>query len=157
MSRIVSKASVVLKSERLIARRRLAILRTQTGMMALAGVAAGVGLLAVNAAIYFKLAETMSQAAAAGWLAGGNFALALLLVLIAGRLNADRDVAAAEELRDLAMADLEAEVSGLAAQAQGLASVLGSVRRDPLGAALPGLATMIIGTILKARKKKSDS
>ena len=154
MSRLVRNASVVLKSERLIARRRIAVLRTQTGLMALAGVAAAVGLLAANAAIYFKLAETMSQAAAAGWLAAGNFVLAGLLVLIAGRINADNDVAAAEELRDLAMADLETEVTSMVGQVQGLASTVGAVRRDPLGAALPGLVTVIIGAILKARKKK---
>jgi hypothetical protein len=154
MSRLVRNASVVLKSERLIARRRLAVLRTQTGLMALAGVAAAVGLLAANSAIYFKLAETMSQATAAGWLAAGNFVLAGVLILIAGRINADREVAAAEELRDLAMADLESEVTSLTAQAQGLASAIGAVRRDPLGAALPGLAGAIIAAVLKARKKK---
>lgn len=154
MSRLVRNASVVLKSERLIARRRLAVLRAQTGLMAIAGVAGGVGLLAANAAIYFKLAETMSQAAAAGWLAGGNFVLAGVLMLVASRMNADRDVAAAEELRDLAMADLENEITGLTAQAQGLAGMLGAVRRDPLGAALPGLAGAIIAAVLKARKKK---
>lgn len=154
MSRLVRNASVVLKSERLIARRRLAVLRAQTGMMMIAGVAGAVGLLAANAAIYFKLAETMSRAAAAGWLAAGNFVLAGLLILVAGRMNADRDVAAAEELRDLAMADLESEVSALTAQAQGLASTLGAVRRDPLGAALPGLVGVVISALLKARKKK---
>jgi len=153
MSRLVRNAAVVLKSERLIARRRLAVLRTQTGMMMLAGVAGAVGLLAANAAIYFKLAESMSQAAAAGWLAAGNFVLAALLILVAGRLNADRDVAAAEELRDLAMADLETEVATVVAQVQGLASTVGAVRRDPLGAALPGLAAAIIAAVLKARKK----
>lgn len=153
MSRLVRNASIVLKSERLIARRRLAVLRTQTGMMVLAGVAGAVGLLAGNAAIYFKLAETLSRAEAAGWLAAGNFVLAGVLVLVASRMNADRDVAAAEELRDLAMADLETEISGLTAQAQGLASTLGAMRRDPLGAALPGLAAAIIAAVLKARKK----
>lgn len=153
MSRLVRNASVVLKSERLIARRRIAVLRTQSGLLALAGVAAAVGLLATNAAIYFKLAETMSQASAAGWLAAGNFVLAVLLVVIAGRINADADVAAAEELRDLAMADLETEVTSMVAQVQGLASAVGAVRRDPLGAALPGLAGAIIAAILKARKK----
>jgi hypothetical protein len=154
MSRLVRNAAVVLKSERLIARRRLAVLRTQTRMMMLAGVAGAVGLLAANAAIYFKLAETMSQAAAAGWLAAGNFVLAILLILVAGRINADQDVAAAEELRDLAMADLETEVATAVAQVQGLASTVGAVRRDPLGAALPGLAGAIFAAILKARKKK---
>lgn len=153
MSRLVRNATVVLKSERLIARRRLAVIRSQTGLMALAGVAGGVGLLAANAAIYFRLAETLSQAAAAGWLAAGNFLLAGVLVAVASRLNADRDVEAATELRDLAIEDLEREVTALTAEAQGLVRALGNVRRDPLGTALPGLAMAIIAAVLKARKK----
>jgi hypothetical protein len=153
MSRLVRNATIVLKSERLIARRRLAVIRSQTGLMVLAGVAGGVGLLAANAALYFKMAQTMTQAAAAGWLAAGNFALAIILVVVASRMNADRDVEAATDLRDLAIEDLEREITALTTEAQGLARALGNVRRDPLGAALPGLAAAILAAVLKARKK----
>jgi hypothetical protein len=45
MSRISRNISIILRSERLIAQRRMAVLRRQTGMMAAAGIAAGVGLI----------------------------------------------------------------------------------------------------------------
>ena len=55
MSRISRNISIILRSERLIAQRRMAVLRRQTGMMAAAGIAAGLGLVMLNGAAYLAL------------------------------------------------------------------------------------------------------
>ena len=60
--------------------------------------------------------------------------------------NARGDIFVAEELRDVALADLEAEVIALT-------DGLRSARNDPLGTLAPGLASTVVAALLKARKK----
>jgi hypothetical protein len=110
MSRISRNISIILRSERLIAQRRMAVLRRQTGMMAAAGIAAGVGLIMLNVAAYFALDEHLSQPLSALIVALANMAIAALLISTANKQNADAEVSGVAEVRDMAMEDLEMEV-----------------------------------------------
>ena len=65
MNRISRNLSIIIRSERLIARRRIAVLRLQAGLMAAAGVVAGIGLIMLNVAAYLALAEKIPPSAAA--------------------------------------------------------------------------------------------
>ena len=153
MNRISRNISIIFKAERLIAQRRMAVLRKQTGMMVCAGIAAGMALVMLNAAAYFALAERMSPASAALIVALVNLLLATVLAYYANRISADKDVEGVVEVRDMAMEDLEAEIADATAEVKDIAESLRRVARDPIGTALPGLITPLVGALLKNLRK----
>lgn len=146
MSRISRNISIVLRSERLIAQRHLAVLRQQTMMMAAAGIVAGVGLIMLNVAGYFALATQMSPAVAALVIALVNVVLAGILISLAGKSNVEQETAPVAEVRDMALEDLEAEILAAAEEAKAATDAIRKLARDPLGAVAPGVA----GTVAKA-------
>jgi hypothetical protein len=152
MSRLARNISIVWRLEGLITRRRIAVVRNQSVLMIGAGISAGIALAAINVAAFFWLAETRPYAEAGLILALANAVLAILFAVLAHRMNADREVENATELRDLAFGEIENEVDAMAAEVRDLANSLRAIGKDPLGAALPGLATAVVGAVLKSRK-----
>jgi hypothetical protein len=150
VNRISRNLSVVYKTESLIARRRFAVVQSQTALMLLAGAMAVLGVVFVNIAVYLVLSERISSAGAAGVLAVGNLVLAALIVSIAGRMSVDREIAPVVELRDLALAELEADINGATREAREVVASVKDLRRDPFGSAV----TLIIPLISAALKKK---
>lgn len=146
MNRISRNISIVLRSERLIAQRHLAVLRRQTGLMAAAGIAAAVGLVMLNVAAYFALATQVSQSTAALIVALANILVAGILVAVASKSNVAGETAAVAEVRDMALEDIEAELRLVAEEAKEAAEALKNMAKDPLGTLAPGVA----GTIAKA-------
>ena len=153
MSRISRNISIIWRSERLIAQRRLAVLRRQTGLMAAAGVVAGVGLIMLNAAAYLALSSRMDPAWAALIVAVVNLALAAILISVANSADSEADVAPVAEVRDLAMEDLEAEIKDATDEAKELAQSVRRLARDPLGIAGSGAVGAIASAVLKNLKK----
>jgi membrane protein implicated in regulation of membrane protease activity len=154
MNRISRNISIALRAERLIAQRHLAVIRNQTGLMAAAGLVAGIGLIMVNVAAYFALSTSLTPYWAALIVALVNFLLAFVLAVSASRLSADADVNGATEVRDMALEDLEAEVMSAVAEVRDVASDIRRVVKNPLGAALPALVVPLVDTLLKSGKKK---
>ncbi|MEM9393123.1 MAG: hypothetical protein AAGA38_04655 [Pseudomonadota bacterium] len=152
MNRISRNLSIIVRSERLIAQRRLAVLRRQTVIMAAAGVVAGIGLLLLNAAAYLALSTMVSPAASALIVALVNIALAAVLISVATNINAEADVAPVAEVRDLAVEDLEAEIKGATDEARELADSVRRLARDPLGIAGSGAVGAIVSAVLKNLK-----
>jgi len=111
MNRISRNLSIIVRTERLIAQRRFSVLRRQTGIMATAGIVAAIGLIMLNTAAYFALAERMSSANSALIVSVVNFVFAAILIYFANGINADREVEGVAELRDMAIEDLEADVN----------------------------------------------
>ncbi len=149
MNRISRNISIVLRSERLIAQRHLAVLRRQTGLMAAAGIAAGVGLIMLNVSAYLALSTKMSQPAAALIVALVNMALAGLLASMAAKSSAEQDTAPVAEVRDMAIEDIEAELRLAAEEAKATTDAIKKMARDPLGALAPGVAGTIAKAVLK--------
>lgn len=149
MNRISRNLAVVYKTERLIARRRLAVVQKQTVMMGLAGVFALVGLVLANAALYLLFERWISPAAAAAILALANVILAFLLVRMANRMTVDDEIAPALEVRDLALAELEAEVEDATQEVRQVVDSVKSLPRDPFGS----LVTLLIPVLRSALKK----
>lgn len=145
MSRIVRNVSVLIRAEQLIARHHIDSLRRQTGLVLVAGVAAAFAAAAVNVGIFFVIEPQLGAAGAAFTLAGINALIAIILVLLARNTKPGDEITAAEELRDVALADLEAEVASVM-------SGLRAARNDPLGTMAPGLASAVVSALLKARK-----
>jgi hypothetical protein len=153
MSRISRNISIILRSERLIAQRRMAVLRRQTGMMAAAGIAAGLGLVMLNAAAYLALVEHQSPPFSALIVALANIAIAGILISTANKQNADAEVSGVAEVRDIAMEDLEMEVQEAAEEVKVLAQSVHKMARDPLGMIAPGLIGAFANALVKNLKK----
>ncbi|MBJ6370538.1 phage holin family protein [Sedimentitalea arenosa] len=153
MSRTSQNLSILVRTERLIARRRLTVLRTQTGLMAFAGVVAGLGLIMLNVAGFLMLQDRMSGQAAAGLVALIDLALAVVMVWYAARIDADRDLEPVVELRDAAIAELEHDLELAVDEARDLTKSVRQVVSDPLGSLLPSLIGPLIA-ILSGGKKK---
>ncbi|SMP10122.1 phage holin family protein [Shimia sagamensis] len=152
-NRISRNISIILRSERLIAQRHLAVLRRQTGLMAMALVVSAVGLVMLNVAAFFALQEVMTAAAAALIVGVVNFLLAGLFVLLASsKSSIEEDINAVSEVRDMAIEDLEAEVRQAADEAKSAVDAVKSMAANPLGGIAPGVAASIAKAIVKAMK-----
>ncbi len=153
MSRLSRNLVTIYRTERLIARRRLAVMQQQTILMVLAGIAAMLALVLLNVALFFALRSTMSPAAAAALLSFGNLVLAGLLVLIARRSNAEDEVAPAVELRDMAIADIEDELEDMATEAREVVRAVKGIGANPLGS-LTAVLVPLINMLIKSRTEK---
>ena len=152
-SRIARNASVAFRAERMIARRRMSVVRSQTGLMAFAGLVTGIGLIMLNVAAFFWLASSVGNSAAALIVALVNFVLAVVLAIIAGRMSADAELAPATEVRDMALAEIETELSDTLDEVRDTANELRAMARDPLGSLTPALMGPLISILLKTLKK----
>lgn len=154
MGRFSRDLFILLRAERLIARRSMAVLRRQTLMIVAAGAAAGLAVVMLNVAAYLALTEVVSPPLAALIVAGANIALTIGLALWAGSINADREVESAVEVRDMAMSDLEAEVTNVVNEISGLTDGLRGIGRDPIGALVPALIMPVLTLLLRSLTRK---
>jgi hypothetical protein len=153
MSRFSRNLVTIYRTERLIARRRFAVMQQQTILMVLAGIAALAGLVALNVSIFFALDALMSSAGAAAVLSAGNLVLAALLVLFARRTSVEDEIAPAVEVRDMAIADVEDEMEEMATEAREVVQAVKSIGANPLGS-LPALLVPLLTALLKNRAEK---
>ena len=153
MSRISRNISVILRAERLIAQRQVAVAAKRTGFYAAAGLTVGLAVIMLNVAGFFWLSETMSKSLAAVIVAGVNLILAVLLALAANSMTADSDTSAAVELRDMALHDIEDEVRDSLTEAR---ETLTGLRRDPIGFLSPEIISTLLGVLLKFVRRGKD-
>ena len=151
MNRIGRNLNTIYRTERLITRRRMAVVRNQSILMAMAGLAALIGLVLINMSLFFLLQTRMSPAGAAGLLALLNVVIAGGLVAVAGKMSVEDEIAPAVEVRDMAIADLEAEVDEATQEVRGIANSLKGLHSDPLGS----LSTFVIPLLSMLLKKKT--
>ncbi|WP_170330571.1 hypothetical protein [Ruegeria arenilitoris] len=153
MSRISRNISIILRAERLIAQRHVAVAARRTGFYAAAGLAVGLAVIMLNVAGFFWLSASLSKPLAALIIAGANLLLALILALLANTQNAQADTTAAVELRDMALQDIETDIKDTLSEARG---TVAGLRRDPLGALTPDVISAILGTLVRyARRRKN--
>lgn len=151
MNHFSRNLTIIYRTERLIARRSLAVFQTQITLGVLAGVAALIGLVLLNVSLFFVLQARMSPAGAAAILSALNIALAGVIALIANRMSIEREIAPAVEVRDMAIEDLERDIEGATQEIRDIANGLKGLGRDPLGS----LSTLIIPLIGALLKKKT--
>ncbi|NOD34115.1 MULTISPECIES: hypothetical protein [unclassified Ruegeria] len=153
MSRLSRNLVTIYRTERLIARRRLAVVQQQTILFGIAGIVALLALVLLNLALFFALQSTMSSASAAAVLALGNLGFAALLVLIARRSSVEDEVAPAVEVRDMAIADIEDELEEVATEAREVVQAVKSIGSNPLGSATTVLVPLI-SMLIKSRSNE---
>ncbi|WP_170773452.1 phage holin family protein [Ruegeria lacuscaerulensis] len=156
MSRISRNISIILRAERLIAQRQVAVAAKRTGIYAAAGLAVGLAAVMLNVAGFFWLSETLSTTSAALIVAGIDLVVAVLLAVVANSMTARTDTSDAVELRDMALQDIETEIRENFADAR---NAVTGIRRDPLGTLTPEIVSALLGVLLKyakTRKKPQD-
>lgn len=153
MNRISRNLTILFRTERLIARRQMAVLRAQTGLVAFAGLVAGIAIIMLNVAIFYALGTVMAAQYAALLVALGNALVALVLVAIASRMSAEKELEPATEVRDMALAEIEADLNEVAEEARELTRNVSRMARDPLGTALPALIGPLLSLLLKSKDK----
>lgn len=153
MNRISRNISIIIKAERLIAQRRVAVMMRQTGFMAAAGIAAAIGLVLLNVAAYIALSESIDPALAALLIALANFFIAILLILMAKKSNGESEIAAVSEVRDIALEDLEFELNAAGQEIKSAAQNLRLMAKDPFGSVAPGIMTALASALLRYFKK----
>ena len=153
MNRISRNLTILFRTERLIARRQMAVLRAQTGLVAFAGLVAGIAIIMLNVAIFYALGTVMAAQYAALLVAFGNALVALVLVALASRMSAEKELEPATEVRDMALAEIEADLNEVAEEARELTRNVSRMARDPLGTALPALIGPLLSLLLKSKDK----
>ncbi len=156
MNRMGRNIRLILRSERLIAGRQMDAIIKQTGLMAFAGLIAVMGLVMLNLAAFFALQSSFPAYGAALIVAGADFVLVFLLAQIASRQAPGSELEPANEMRDLAVAELEADLDETVTEVRGIAQDVRRMAQDPLGSVLPSLIGPLLGMLLKGSKKKDD-
>lgn len=158
MNRISRNLTMILRAERMIARRNMAVFRNQTGLMVFAGMVTGIAVVMFNIAGFFALRETMSPQAAAVIIALVNLVIAASLAGAASKLSATPELEPITEMRDLAIEDIEADLLDTVQEVREVAANVQRIARDPLGTALPALIIPALTSFLRNnRKGKGDT
>ncbi len=150
-SRLVQHAHLVWRTERVIAELRLKRLLGSLGLQALAALMTGFALLMLELAAYFALVQVWSAVWSAAILGLCNLAIALLLILLAARRPASRELALANEVHQEALAAFTAEIQQAETEAPA------SLRAAIESAAIPLLLPLIPLVIQRLRRHKKES
>ncbi|HMN71919.1 MAG TPA: hypothetical protein PKA55_08620 [Rhodoblastus sp.] len=160
MDALVRNLKVVWRAESIVADARMRTMARRSALWIAAAGLALFGYVMCNIAIFFALQQPLGPMWAAAVVGAGNFAIAGLLALVAARAQPGREVELAQEVRDMALAELETEARALQAQfvgvrddLRGLQRSFGNFVRHPLDAALPQLVVPLAGLVLKALRK----
>jgi hypothetical protein len=151
ISRLVNHAHLVWRTERIIAELRLRRLLTSLGLQALAALMMGFALLMIELAAYFALVEVWSAIASAAILGSCNMVIAVLLILLAQRRPASRELVLANEVHQEALAAFTDNIQ------QAESGAPGSLRAALESAAIPLLLPLIPLLIQRLRKHRGDS
>ena len=147
---IVKNLRLLWRTDRIIAEMRLRHMLVGLGLRAFAALIAAFGLLMFELAAYFALVRVLNAIAAAAILGAVNFAIALVLALIASRRGLGQELTLANEIHDSAIDALQAE-------AQATQSQINRLMHHPLEGVLPLIVPLITAAISHLRKPAAAS
>jgi len=156
MQTVVRNFRVLWRAERLMAEMRLRVLVNQMGLLAVAALIAMFALAMANFAAYLFLAPRTGPVGAALLVALGDIVIAVILVVVARGLRPGPEIAMVEEVRDMALEELEAEAEAvqgelreLRNEIEGVAQSAVSFARNPLSAIGPDLIVSLLTSLTK--------
>lgn len=160
MDALVRNLRIVWRAESIVAEARVKTVARSSALWVAAGALALFGYVMCDVAVFFALQPSVGPMWAAAIVGGGNFLVAAILALVAARAQPGREVELAQEVRDMALAELETEARAIQAQfvgvrddLRGLQRSIGNFVRHPLDNALPQLVVPLAGLVLKALRK----
>ena len=148
---VVKNLRALWRTDRIIAEIRMRHLLVGLGLRAFAALIAAFGLLMLELSAYFALVQTWSAISAAAILGGVNFVIAAILLAIAARAPASRELELANEIHGSAVDALQIEARAVQAQFTGMV-------HHPLNSVLPSLLVPLITIVIRSLKKpKADA
>jgi len=147
---VVKHLRALWRTDRIIADIRLRHLLIGLGLRAFAALIATFGLLMLELSAYFALVQIWSAIAAAAILGTVNFAIAAVLLVVAGRPPSGRDIELANEIHGASIEALQLEARALQAQVSGAV-------HHPLGTIVPVLVPLIAIIVKSLRKTATES
>jgi hypothetical protein len=147
---IVKNLRLLWRTDRIIAEMRLRRMLVSLGLRAFAALIAAFGLLMFELAAYFALVQVLSAIIAAAILGAVNFAIALILLLLASRRGPGQELTLASEIHDSAIDALQGE-------ARATQSQVNRLLHHPLEGVLPLLVPLITAAINHLRKPAATS
>ena len=156
MERFTHSLKILWRTERLLTERQLQLASQRMQFNALAALAALFGLGMVSIGAYFALAPSLGQSGAAFAVGCADFALAGLLFLYSRSLQPAPEIAMVREMRDMALNDLQEEISLAQAQVMAVQREVRSFIRHPVDAFMPdAIGALLNGAVsLLSRRKK---
>lgn len=148
MERFLRSSKILWRAERLLAEHQLKQAAERIQLNAAAALVAVFGLLLLDVAAFFALAPLWGNALAALAMAIFNLVLAALLVLRARSLGPGTEIAMVEQVREMAMTDLEEEAALVQAEIVALKDDALRFVRNPMDALLPGLLGPLLGAVV---------
>jgi hypothetical protein len=143
---VVKNLRVLWRTDRIIAEIRMKHMLVGLGLRAFAALIAAFGLLMLELAAYFALIQVWSAISAAAILGVVNFSIAAILLAIAARPPAGRELELANEIHGSAVDALQMEARAMQSQFSGMV-------HHPLNSALPMLLVPLITIIVKSLRK----
>jgi hypothetical protein len=161
---MVRDLQLLWRAETLIAKIWVEVLSRRLGLFAVAGLIAALGLGMANVAGLFGLLPVVGMAWAAAIVALADFVLAGIVVLTARGIGPGRDIELALDVRNTAVASLQADARDLKASLDAVGQdirdtkerIVGFVH-NPLDSAAQTLLVPAIAAIIKAlRARKAE-
>jgi hypothetical protein len=112
------------------------------------------GLVMLSLAVFFALVPYWGNAWSALAVAGADFALAGVLVAAAKAVKPAAEVEMVKEMRDVALGDIEHEVSRADAELKALGDEVRKFVRNPVEALLPGVIGSVFGGLARSAKPR---
>ena len=149
MERFIHSLKVFWRAERLLKKNELRLNIKKVQLTAVAALVGCSDLLMLTLALFFALVPYWGQAGAALAIAAIDLALAAILIAWAGSLKRPSEADMIQEVRDMAISDMEHELSLADAELKALKQEVHHFVRNPMDALLPGL----IGPLLRGAAK----
>lgn len=146
MERAVRSLKLLWRSERLLAERQLELGTSKLLLSALAGLIAVFGLGMFSVALFFALVPLWGEAVAALVVGVVDLVLAGGLVAYARSLQPGTEVEMVQQVRDMALTDLEEEAAFAEAEVVALKDDIHAFLKNPMDALLPS----VVGTMVRA-------
>jgi hypothetical protein len=147
MEHLVRSLKMVWRSERLLRENEVRLTLQKIQLSALAGLVGIFGLVMVSLAVFFFLVPHLGHSLAALSVGGIDLILAIMLIVWAGTLNSAPEVELVKEVRDMALADVEEELSLAEAEVIALKDDVHAFIRNPLDSLLPGAIGPLLGAV----------
>ncbi|CCD98416.1 hypothetical protein [Bradyrhizobium sp. STM 3809] len=147
---VAKQLRVLWRTDRTIAEIRLRHLLAGLGLRAFAALIAVFGLLMLELAAYLALVQVTSAVLAAAALGAGNFIIAAVLLIIASRAPAGRELELANEIHSSSMDALQLE-------ARALQTHISNVVNHPLNNLIPLLIIPVATMLLKSLRSHGSS
>ena len=154
MQRFVQGLRILWRSERLLRANELRLVSQKVQFNALAGLVALSGLIMLTLAVYFALVPYWGQAWAALAVAGIDLVLAAVLVAVAQGVRPSREVEMVREARDLALSDIEHQVSLADAEVKALWGEVRTFVRNPADVLMREALGPVLSGVVRGLKSK---